>query len=318
MLARRLRQFPRWHPAPGGYNPRVKSHSDPALPLGASLPAPTARINATEPREKDQPVRGPLLQPSGTSHGRLWPSRDLAPFVEHYWWARWDLPEPQTSEVLSYPSVHVVFEGAEARLLGVVRAKFTRPLVGSGEVFAIKFLPGMFRPWYRASVASLTDREVVLRDELGTPGSLLAAELLPLASPLERARALEAHLRKATPRLDPQAVLARALVERARSDAELRSATALAQLAGLTPRALQRLFREYVGVGPKWVVRRFRLQEAAALLESGSASVASIAAALAYFDQAHFVRDFKSVVGSTPSEYLRRARERARGFSEPG
>jgi AraC-like DNA-binding protein len=72
-------------------------------------------------------------------------------------------------------------------------------------------------------------------------------------------------------------------------------------------RTLQRLFRRYVGVGPKWVLRRYRLHDGADLLARGEAAeLADLALALGYFDQAHFSREFKDQIGLTPAEYATR------------
>lgn len=268
--------------------------------------------NATEPRLKPGRPKGPLLRSTAVETGRVSPSAPLAPFVEHYWWVRWDLREPETNEVLSYPSVHVTFEGGRGQIIGVVRAKFSRRLEGRGDLFAIKFRPGMFAPWYGGPIVGLTDRTVSLALELGSPPDELLGAVFAHADPIDRAKSLEARLMRALPELDPDAVLARDAVERVRAEPDLQTVAAVASAVAVAPRALQRLFRDYVGVGPKWVVRRFRLQEAAELLETTDATVASVAASLGYFDQAHFVRDFKAVVGATPSEYLRKARARTR------
>jgi AraC-like DNA-binding protein len=270
--------------------------------------SPAACKNTTEPAPKVGRARGPLVEPPGVANGRVSPSSDVDPWVEHYWWVRWDVAEPQVAEVLSYPSLHVTFEGVDARIVGVVRKKFTRRLTGRGEVFALKFRAGMFRPWFGAPVVRLTDQSPPLGGQLGAPPSLLLREIFAENDEIARAKVLEAHLRARLPPPDAEAELARDLVERVRSERELKSVAGLARASGLGARALQRLFREYVGVGPKWVVRRFRLQEAAELLATTEQSVGAVAAALDYFDQAHFVRDFKAVVGETPSAYVRRAR----------
>lgn len=233
--------------------------------------------------------------------------------MEHYWWVRWSVEEPRVSEVLSYPSVHVVFEGADAQIVGIVRKRFARRLESHGAVCAIKFRPGMFRCFHGAPAWRLTDRSSPLGDELGRGARALADELRALPSETDRAARLEGCLRAVLPAAPPEATIARQLVERARTDPELLHASQLASASGLGLRALQRLFREYVGVGPKWVVRRFRLQEAAALLQRGAGTVASIAASLGYFDQAHFVHDFKAVVGTSPTAYARLARHHQRG-----
>jgi AraC-like DNA-binding protein len=247
----------------------------------------------------------------GVELGRFWPSTELEPFVEHYWWVRWDVETPFVSEVLSYPSVHVVFEGNAARIVGIVRARFSRRLEGRGSVFAIKFRPGMFRSLRPEPAWQLTDRTLELGAELGAPAAEISAALRALPTELERAKLLDERLRAVRPPEQRDAVLARGLVDRVRQDSGLQSVAALASIAGLSPRALQRLFRAYVGIGPKWVVRRFRLQEAAERLQKGSETIASVAQSLGYFDQAHFDHDFKAVVGSSPLDYVSKARRSA-------
>ena len=91
-------------------------------------------------------------------------------------------------------------------------------------------------------------------------------------------------------------------------DRTLTKVDELVRKCGVGKRSLQRLFRAYVGVGPKWVIQRYRLQEAAQAAESGHApSWAALAADLGYADQAHFIRDFKHLVGRTPAAYAREA-----------
>ena len=81
----------------------------------------------------------------------------------------------------------------------------------------------------------------------------------------------------------------------------------------MNKRTLQRLFAKYVGVSPKWVIQRYRLHEAAERLAAEpSVAQSSLAADLGYSDQAHFVRDFKAVVGTSPAAYARRARDARR------
>jgi transcriptional regulator GlxA family with amidase domain len=83
----------------------------------------------------------------------------------------------------------------------------------------------------------------------------------------------------------------------------------VAERAALSVRSLQRLFATYVGVSPKAVLARFRLQDAAAEIDAGTVDdLAALAVELGWFDQAHFSRDFRAVVGTTPSAYLQRAR----------
>jgi AraC-like DNA-binding protein len=103
---------------------------------------------------------------------------------------------------------------------------------------------------------------------------------------------------------DPDAERVATLVEWARSERGVVRVDALAERASVSVRTLQRLFDEYVGVPPKWVVRRFRVQEAAERArDGGGVDWAALAADLGYADQAHFVHDFKAQVGRTPTDY---------------
>ncbi|MFD3747009.1 helix-turn-helix domain-containing protein [Nocardia sp. NPDC058633] len=82
---------------------------------------------------------------------------------------------------------------------------------------------------------------------------------------------------------------------------------ALAQRFGLSMRGMQRLFAEYVGVGPKWVVRRYRLHEVTERLAHGAEiDWAALAAELGYADQAHLSRDFRAIFGEPPTRYAQR------------
>jgi AraC-like DNA-binding protein len=85
----------------------------------------------------------------------------------------------------------------------------------------------------------------------------------------------------------------------------MRVADAVA-LTGLSPRRLINLFRAQVGLTPKSYLRVRRLQAALRHLDNGPARGAHLAAALGYFDQAHFVREFRAFTETSPTQYLRR------------
>ncbi|HJW32448.1 MAG TPA: helix-turn-helix domain-containing protein [Holophagaceae bacterium] len=238
---------------------------------------------------------------------RYQPEPPLAPFVQHFWPVAWDLPTPVTRETLPHPTVHLVVEAGRSGLAGPSTARFVRTLEGRGRALGIKFHPGCFRPFWRGPVSELADRVVPLGEAFGPEGLAFEGEVLALGEDEAAAVACaEAFLMKRLPTLDPQAQLARDLVQRILSDPGIRRVEALAETAGLGLRSLQRLFAEYVGVSPKWVIRRYRLHEAVERLDAGETpDLAALAQDLGYFDQAHFIRDFKSLLGRTPAAYAR-------------
>jgi AraC-like DNA-binding protein len=249
-----------------------------------------------------------ILDPRGAEKTfrltRHTPSGALAPFVARYWIIRWELVAPYSQTVIPYPCVNLTVERGRSGIFGVASKSFSRVLEGAGLVFGVQFLPGAFRPFLGKSVASLTDRSVPIADVFGTSDRECEEALLSLeddaAMVAEAERRLGARLPE--PDADAQAVLA--IVNAVADNRELTKVDAVVRLAGTTKRTLERLFREYVGVAPKWVIQHYRLHDAAEHAATHEThDWADLAARLGYADQAHFIRDFKRFVGQSPTRY---------------
>jgi AraC-like DNA-binding protein len=272
-----------------------------------------------EGRRDPGPPRGILESvPAGGRfrHERIGPAPDLEHVVQHFWTVSWDLEGhgPAIRETLPHPVVHLVIGENTSRVAGIAEGRFTRVLMGAGRVFGVKFRPGGFQPFARGPVSRLTGREVPIAEVFGPSGECLEREVLDAGDDTPRRIALaEAFLRERLPPPDPNVVLAGRIVDHAERDRAILKVEDLAEWSGLGTRALQRLFSRYVGVGPKWVIRRYRLHEALELLATGEpVDWPAVGLSLGYFDQAHFINDFKALVGRTPAEYARSvARPRA-------
>jgi AraC-like DNA-binding protein len=72
---------------------------------------------------------------------------------------------------------------------------------------------------------------------------------------------------------------------------------------GITSRYLQKLFLQYTGLTPKLYSKINRFQNSLKLVTKKDTSLTSIAYDCGYFDQSHFIREFKSFTGFTPSGY---------------
>ena len=265
--------------------------------------------------------RGVLRPDLAATHFRLdrhAPSDALAPFVDYYWIPRWDLRGQPSYEqtILPHPNVNLVFEASGAGIFGVDRRLFTRSLSGLGLAFGVRFTAGGFRPFWQGPISQLTDRVVPAARLFGPRAEKARQAIMGGPDPDGRAadeRAAddarmigfaEALLHSVLPERDPLAEQAAALVARITDDPGLRRVDQLSASAGMTPRTLQRLFADYVGVSPKWVMRRARLHEAAERADSGEpVDWACLAADLGYADQAHLTRDFTVTIGVPPSRY---------------
>ena len=257
-------------------------------------------------------VRG-VLRPAGgvgrILHERVQASEPLRAVVQHFWSVRWDLrgEPPFEPETLPHPNVHLVFEAAGARIAGVQTGRFTTRLEDRGWVFGVKFRPGAFRPYLGRSVASLRDRSVPIDEVFGAKGATLAREVSGLRGDVEKAAAVERFLYQRTAPPDPNIERVGSIVDEIAENRDIVSVEQLVEKWRTGKRPLQQLFSSYVGVAPKWVINRYRLHEAIERLHQGDRiNFGELAAELGYFDQAHFICDFRKLVGCTPAAYARR------------
>jgi transcriptional regulator GlxA family with amidase domain len=102
--------------------------------------------------------------------------------------------------------------------------------------------------------------------------------------------------------------LACAAVDFARKEHGPLRAEELADQIGVSLRSLQRLFREYAGVSPKWVIRRYRLQEAAWHLAQSDDELFPILRRISAISIRRIWRDFVAMLGRSPSDYRERQR----------
>lgn len=269
---------------------------------------------AEQDKPDDAPLRGVVGRAQSTRSFELnrWePSTAAGRFVEHFWSVTWDLrgQEPRSNTVITFPSVHITHEWGtdtprhgyalpNTLVHGVVDRVFRTTIGERGAVVGARFLPGGFAARFDRDAANLTGRVEPVDDELfGAPLHLEDA-VDSAASGLDIA--IGAHA--ADP--DPTYVALTDLVGRIRDDDRLHR---VEQVMGLSPwsaRTTQRVFRRYVGVPVKWVLCRYRLQQAALEIESSpGVDFADLAVRLGWYDQAHFINDFRSMLGSTPGEY---------------
>lgn len=249
------------------------------------------------------------------------PGPALTGLIEFFWVLSYELPEGMvfSQQVITHPCVNVsIAHGQveddgqprplEATLTGVTRQLYTRRIAGTGWAVAAKSTPGGFGAFIAGPVADLTDRVVPLGQVLDLDEPSLIAEIASVDPGPTRVAILDAHLTRLVEAADRDrkraAIEVAEVAALAEKDRSLRKLADLAAASGIGARTLQRMFNEFVGISPTWVLRRYRLLEAAETVRHGQPVVwAQVAADLGYSDQAHLVRDFRAAVGTTPAAY---------------
>lgn len=246
---------------------------------------------------------------------RLAPSARLAPFVRGY--AIVETREAATRALLPERGLVIGFrfagaadlvEGGVARrvadaaitgIQGTTREMHTA--AGSGIVLAM-FAPAGARRFFAAPLHELFGQtgaleDLVPRAELARIGGRIADAHDHAARIAELERFLLARLASEA---DPVVDAAVAAIDAARG--VVRIAT-LARRLGISQDPLEKRFRRAVGASPKQLARLVRLQHVIDDPRAG-ASWSARAVAAGYFDQSHFIREFRAMTGMAPTRFF--------------
>jgi AraC-like DNA-binding protein len=176
---------------------------------------------------------------------------------------------------------------------------------GRGRVVAAKFKPGGLCAFVREPMHRFTGQVVPAARVLGRSVDAMARGLVRLDDQAA-AFALCDALRALSPRVDADAERAGAIVRAIETDHAITRVSEVSERYDIAPLALQRLFRQKIGVSPKWIIQRYRVHEALERIHHGEAITwAALAAELGFTDQAHFARTFRQFVGTSPGRYAR-------------
>jgi AraC-like DNA-binding protein len=188
------------------------------------------------------------------------PSPQLERVVDRHWIVRWDLRgrEPFQQEVLPHPSVNLVIEPDGSWVWGVPTTRDVRLLQGEGWAVGTKFKPGAFTALTGIEASKITDGRVSLKAAFGHDLNHHEFEAARGALYAVVAK-IEAGLAPRADVDDPDAALVTEVIQSIRHVGPNTRVEQLAAMHHVAPRTLQRLFRRYVGVGPKWVLKRLRI-----------------------------------------------------------
>ena len=267
--------------------------------------------------DMDAIERAHLKDPDDASHVmyRYPVDVEFADLLQRFWIPVWSVAPGREApqRVLQYPVSLVVVAADYARFYGVVSGLSTTTLTGTGWAVGVMCAPAAGALIAGGPMSEHTDRYVDLADVLGDSGDDLTAGVRAAMSPDPHAPSAHATamaafagaLRPFLP-VDEDGLLANQVVAFVEGDREVTRVAQVCERFGLSERALQRLVQRRLGLTPKWLIQRRRLQEATERLRTGPAGLGDVAAVLGYADQAHFTRDFARVTAMTPGQFAAR------------
>ncbi|MBM7773942.1 AraC-like DNA-binding protein [Actinokineospora baliensis] len=244
------------------------------------------------------------------------PHRFLAPWVSFYLACQRTADEPRTGLVAALNSVIVVIDldtGSRLQVTGLSDrpTSYRRPAWEHAVI--VELTPPGARALFGIAPRELANTTTALDDLLGPRARHLAEELALAPDWDHRFRVLDHRL---TQWIDPAPAkhLDNGWRHLTVADTPIR-VDALAREVGLSRQHLSTSFHRDIGLPPKSVARVARSHRAVRLMTGSTPPpLTTIAAHCGYADQAHLNRDFRQLVGCTPTELVRHGSNRTDFF----
>lgn len=263
----------------------------PHRPLQPWLPRDTGRLDGPQYREYAPPP-------------------DLAPFVACVWTLRGG---GRTDDVVSYRAVpdgcpDLIFETSSGGgwISGQLGEAFEFPLAPRATYVGVRLAPFALPAVARMPAGALRDATPTFEAVSAPDLAEIFLRWTDSRDPQRSVQPLFGELRRrlAVHRIDARA---RGVVSALLDGNGPTSVERAAQLAGLSARQLRRVVTEHVGLPPKHLARVLRFQRALRQVVSGRTGFAALAADEGYADQAHMIREFVALSGSSPKFWRDRA-----------
>lgn len=262
------------------------------------------------------------------------PVRPLRAHVQRFWAGRFDgrggglaqrvVPSGHVECIVHLTDHHCDLVGADGwgqspdvTLIGLHATPYEVRFSDAVEVFAVRFRPAGFRSLFGVPLGELAGAHEALEAVVGERFGEVAARVRDEATVGGRLRVVERFLEALV--ADRELTYLDHAERRIQVAGGALSVDALAAELSVGRRQLERAFRESFGMSPKRYMRVVRLNRAHALLATGRyRTLADVAYAAGYADQAHFTREFRTLVGRPPSAYLAERQAYAVNVGEPG
>lgn len=249
------------------------------------------------------------------------PAAPLQPYVRCYWTLRGKQAQSTTDRVFPDGCTELIFHrGDSFAVVGEGGDRLQQPKAlyfgqlerfillrpaRSVETLGVRFQPAGAAPLLGVPARETATRMVGFEDLAGRGGRELEGRVQDAGSLAAALRHVEVYLLRRVDdgrAADAAVAAAVATIEQAAGSI---SVGALARSAGLGIRQFERRFALGVGLSPKRLATVTRLQSAFALIESGgSRALTDVAHDCGYFDQSHFIRDFRRFAGLSPGQFL--------------
>ncbi|MCF0064297.1 AraC family transcriptional regulator [Dyadobacter chenwenxiniae] len=254
---------------------------------------------------------------------QFFPSDILKPYVGHYYLFESDSDAEFVDTVFPSGDMEMIFNlgggvwetsvDDEFRINPKIElwGQVTKPLQirskGKHSMLGIRFFTHSAAYFLNEEMGVFNDQVLDLAYIIGDPVKILHAQMLETADIKSKIGLIEDFLirklisnERKTDKIEKVGSILRT-IKNNYSDTNL---SLVASKYNVTPRYMHKLIQQCTGLSPKSFNKISRFQLSLKMLSAKAQPLTSIAYDCGYFDQSHFIRDFKSFTGQTPSAYM--------------
>lgn len=251
------------------------------------------------------------------------PLPELLPFVKCFWSLEDDgiVEKPAKQRVLPDGCMEMIFHYGDlyeqffedgssiiqprSFVFGQISSYIEIAPTGTTGLIAARFLPEGLTPFLEIPVSTLFNKAVAIESVFGEKGKELEKEIINVADNLERKQLIESFLLS---RITEPHTIHAITKECVDIIFQSRGQLDVVELAGklkINRRNMERKFEAAIGMSPKQLSRVVRLQTTLKMLgQKKFSSLTELAYENGYYDQAHFIKDFKEFTGISPKSFF--------------
>lgn len=194
----------------------------------------------------------------------------------------------------------------DIQLWGQTIQPFTFASFGKHSMFGIRFFTHTAACFFNERIEEFNDQVIDFKDIGGKETVLLQSKLLEAKSLDQRIELVEGFLLQRLSLFEHKFTrlrLVNSIMHDLSKDDFLENINSVACRYGISSRYLQKIFLNYSGLSPNLFSKIARFQKSIHLVAGKDSSLTTIAHQCGYFDQSHFIKDFKFFTGFTPSHF---------------
>ena len=249
---------------------------------------------------------------------RIEPPNDLKKLIECYWIVENDDPVPIKQKIIPDGFPEIIFHHGDpykirlydswktqsvSLLAGQIRSHFFLENTGIAIITGIKFRPSALTQLYDLSMDDFTDKVADLSMVVNVDTELSKTVFASQTDHEKLVSDLNIYFEKKQNQVKKNDRLETAL-DLIFSKNGMITIGEIISVISIGERQLERLFRKYVGLSPKFYCRIIRFNYIFQLMQEQSPSLIDLTYDAGFFDQSHFIRNFKAFTGEDPSRYL--------------